>query len=317
MQKSDLVSVVITNFNRRDDLREAVQSIQGQDYQCVEIIVVDNASQDDSLNMLLDEFPNVKTIPLMENIGMDGYSVGFAQASGEFIFQMDNDSLIPTPSILGNVVKRFQEGPPNLVAVATRVEEFRVDHDNIEELRRRDTRVGPINSGAFHSGGVGFRRSLLDQVGYYNRDVFLYGSELFLGMKMLAAGYEIHFFPEILMLHKSSGVSRSGQGTYFEMRNRYWYMRRFASPAQQIRFLPAMIFHDFFYCLHKRSPAAYFRALYDGFRPLPTSLQPPLRSKHTGFVEGVERTGHSFGVRNLFLRIYSRLSRHSLRHTSQ
>ena len=72
---SPLVSVVITNFNRCDDLREALMSLKMQDYPHLEIIVVDNASQDDSRHMLMRDFPEVSVIALDENIGMDGYSV--------------------------------------------------------------------------------------------------------------------------------------------------------------------------------------------------------------------------------------------------
>lgn len=307
MSTQGLISVVITNYNRRDDLREALQSIQKQDYQNIEIIVVDNISKDGSLEMLATEFPSVQSIPLQENTGMDGYSVGFQQASGEYIFQMDNDSLIPDTTVLSEVVKRFREGPTNLACVATRVEEYHIHRDDIAELRQKDKRRGPINSGAFHSGGVAFRRSLLSHVGYYNRDVFLYVSEPFLGIKILAANYQIHFFPEILMLHKSSGVSRSAQGTYFEMRNRYWFMRCFGTLRQKAMYLPAMIFHDFFYSVYKRVPNAYILAIRDGFRPLPTSLRTPLHSQNPDFVRVVEQAGKSFTMTSLLQRVYKRL----------
>ncbi len=307
MSTQELVSVVITNYNRRDDLREALYSIQQQDYWNIEIIVVDNASRDGSLEMLATEFPSVHTIPLQENTGMDGYSIGFQRASGEYIFQMDNDSLIPDSTVLSEVVRRFQEGSENLAGIATRVEEYRADCDDIENLRQKDKRHGLINSGAFHSGGVAFRRSLLNKVGYYNRDVFLYVSELFLGMKILAAGYQIHFFPEILMLHKSSGVSRSSRGTYFEMRNRYWFMRRFGTFTQQLTYLPGMLLHDFFYSTHKRAQQAYIAAIRDGFGPLPVSLRPPLRCQHPDFIRVVEQTGKSFTIAPLLQRMHKRM----------
>src|SRR4030042_6661272 len=119
------VSVVITNYNRRDDLREALMSLRMQDYPHLEIIVVDNASQDDSRHMLARDFPEVSVIALGENIGMDGYSVGIRQARGKFIFQMDNDSLLPDAHVVSEVIKRFEEGPPDLAVVATRGEDPR------------------------------------------------------------------------------------------------------------------------------------------------------------------------------------------------
>ena len=163
-----LLTVVIVNYNRCQDLREALSSVMAQDYPSVEIIVVDNASRDASQAMMAREFPQVVVVPLAENLGMDGYSVGFRAARGQYIFQMDNDSLIPDSMVLSAVVQRFAAGPPNLAVVATRVEEYSPGSD-IDRLRHRDGRRGPIKTGGFHSGGVGFRKALLDRVGAYNR----------------------------------------------------------------------------------------------------------------------------------------------------
>ncbi len=302
------VSVVITNYNRCADLREALRSVLEQDSPASEIIVVDNASSDGSREMLAREFPQVCVIALADNIGMDGYSVGFQQACGEFVFQMDNDSLMPTKDVLTQVVQRFDETEPSLAIVATRVEEYKTT-DTIEKVRKRDTRVGPLYTGGFHSGGVGFSRNALEKMGGYNREVFLYGSELFLQMKFLAAGQAIAFFPEILMLHKSSGVARSERGLYFEIRNRYWFMRCFATEKQQRHYFPSMIIHDMVYALGKGKPFAFWRAYRDGFGALPASLT-PIHSTEKQFVAKVHEIGSDFGFASLGQRIRENLDEH-------
>jgi GT2 family glycosyltransferase len=302
----DLITVVIANYNRCHDLREALISIMHQDYPEVEIIVVDNASQDDSRAMLAREFPGVAVLALKENIGMDGYSIGFQWAQGKYIFQMDNDSLLPDTRVLTDVVRRFEEGPAKLAVVATRVEEC-LSNPDIEQLRLQDRRKGPINTAGFHSGGVGFLKAALDRVGYYNRDVFLYGSELFLQMKFLAGGYAINFFPEILMLHKSSRQARSSKGVYYEIRNRYWFLRHFATLSQQARFLPSMLVHDLVYSLFKRSPITFFRAIHDGFGPLPDSLRFKLHSQQPDFIAKINELGSQFKLSSLWRRLGSHI----------
>jgi GT2 family glycosyltransferase len=304
---TELVTVVMTNYNRCDDLRAAIKSVKEQHYPNMEIIVVDNASQDHSRTMLANEFPEVSVIALAENIGMDGYSLGFQQAKGEFIFQMDNDSLMPDANVLSEIVRRFGQGPPKLAVVATRVEEYRSGLDSIEELRRREKRLGPINTGGFHGGGVGFRRTLLDRVGYYNCDVFLYGSELFLQMKFLAAGYKVLYFPEILVLHKSSNVARSSRGIYYEVRNRYWFIRCFGSTWQKTRIIPKMLFRDFIYAIYKRDPKTVIRAVFDGLRTLPASLESPVCSTQPDFVAKIEEVGAQFGLFSLFRTIIGKI----------
>jgi GT2 family glycosyltransferase len=291
-----LVTVVIANFNRCDDLRAAIRSVKEQEYPNIEILIVDNASSDNSRTMLASEFPDVCVIALNENRGMDGYSVGFQRANGAFIFQMDNDSLMPDTTVLSEVVKCFQQGPENLAVVATRVEEYQEGLHSVFELRCRDKRQGPMNTGGFHAGGVAFRRACFDQIGYYNRDVFLYGSELFLQMKFLAAGLRIQYYPEILMLHKSSNVARSPRCLYYELRNRYWLMRYFGTGLQQLRFFPAMIIHDIVYSLHKKAMKVFLKAFRDGFGPLPESLKPPLRSLEPDFINKIWEFGEAFSV---------------------
>lgn len=290
-----LISVVVVNFNRREDLREAMLSVRRQDYPRVETLVVDNGSSDGSAEMLAEEFPEVELIAVAENLGMAGYSVGFERAAGELVFQMDNDSLIPDSRVLTEVARRFAVGPEELGIVACRVEEYRVGEDDPADLRALDDRVGPLESGGFHAGGVGFRRRHLDAVGGYHRAIFLYGSELFLQMKFLEKGYRIQYFPEILMLHKSSAVARSSAGVYFELRNRYWFMRRFARRSQQLRFLPFMLLYDLVYSLVRNRPGAFLKAVKDGFSPMPEDLGQPLRSNRPRFLRSVEEVGRRFG----------------------
>jgi GT2 family glycosyltransferase len=298
------ISVVITNFNRRDDLRQALLSVLTQRVKPEQVTVVDNASTDGSTAMLSDEFPNVQVLALSENTGMDGYTHGFQVCTGDIVFQMDNDAELPDSDVLSRVVEAFQAAPSDVAVIATRVEEYRPG-DDVGALRRRDVRSGPLADTGFHSGGVAFRRAALDEVGGYNRDVFLYGSELFLEMKLLAAGYRIVFHPEILVLHKSSGTARSTRGVYYEVRNRYWFMRSFASGRQLRRFLPAMILHDAIYGTWKIGLGAAFRALWDGFGRLPESLVVPLHSANRDFVRKVDRVGEEFRIGKLLPRIMS------------
>jgi GT2 family glycosyltransferase len=307
-----MMTVVITNYNRRDDLRRALKSVEKQDYPKMAVIVVDNSSEDDSCAMVTNEFPRVSLVALRENIGLDGYSTGFKHAKGDYLFQMDNDSIMPDAKVLTEVVKRFKDAPTNLAVIATRVEEYRHEIDFVEELRQRDKRQGPINTGGFHSGGVGFRRELLDQVGYYNRDVFLYGSELFLQMKFLAAGYQVMYYPEILMLHRSSPVARCTYGRYYEVRNRYWFLRSFAKPAQRIKFFPGMAMQDIAQMLSHGSPRIFIRAIRDGLGPLPVSLRVPLFSSRACFVAKVNELGAQYSISSLLAKMRKQIRQKKL-----
>ena len=87
-----LVTVNILSFNRKDDLRLTLQKVFEQDYQNIEVVVVDNASTDGTLEMVKNEFSSIQLIQLQKNIGIAGWNEGFKIARGEFILVLDDDS---------------------------------------------------------------------------------------------------------------------------------------------------------------------------------------------------------------------------------
>ena len=85
--ESPLVSVVIITWNRKDDVLESIQSIYEQNYQNVEIVVVDNGSTDGTADALAQGFPGVKIVALDRNTGVsEGRNLGVAAAKGDIIF---------------------------------------------------------------------------------------------------------------------------------------------------------------------------------------------------------------------------------------
>ena len=88
-------SIAILNYQRRDALRRALEAARDQRHAALEIIAVDNASTDGSAEMVRDEFPDVRLVPLPENIGAAGRNAGVAAAKGDIVFTLDNDVLLP------------------------------------------------------------------------------------------------------------------------------------------------------------------------------------------------------------------------------
>jgi GT2 family glycosyltransferase len=302
-----LVSVVIVNYNRCEDLREALESIEKQDYPNREVIVVDNQSRDGSCDMIAEYYPNVRLIKNTRNMGMAGYSVACGAANGEIIFQMDNDSLMPSADVLSRVVHSFAESPDDTAILACRVEEFDPRIQPLEAMLR-SIEMGPDQkTKGYHSGGVGFRKALMDRCGYYNEDVFLYGAELFLEIRSVAAGFSSRVAPSIMMLHKSSPVTRSTMGAYYEVRNRLWFIRSYGNFSQQLRYLPGMLLHDAIYSVHRRAFLKFLKAVRDGLGPLPPSIDLALNVAPDAVQDFVGSVGHSFSMGKLLTRTVLRL----------
>lgn len=100
------VSIIIVNYNTKELLRDCIQSIhnktQNIDY---EIIVVDNASSDGSLEMLNEDFPNILTINAGENLGFGkANNLGMSKASGKYLFLLNSDTIL-----LNNAIKDFYD----------------------------------------------------------------------------------------------------------------------------------------------------------------------------------------------------------------
>ena len=90
------LSVIILNYNVRYFLEQCILSVQkaleGIDS---EIIVVDNASSDDSCEMMMAKFPNIKLIENATNLGFPkGNNIGVAQAKGEYICILNPDTVV-------------------------------------------------------------------------------------------------------------------------------------------------------------------------------------------------------------------------------
>ena len=90
------LSVIILNYNVRYFLEQCVLSVQkaleGIDS---EIIVIDNASSDDSCEMMKTKFPQIKLIENKDNLGFPkGNNIGVAQAKGEYVCILNPDTVV-------------------------------------------------------------------------------------------------------------------------------------------------------------------------------------------------------------------------------
>lgn len=89
------VSIIIVNYNGSHHLYECLASIQEIDYQNYDVILIDNASCDNSIDFVTQNFPWVRVVPLYKNYGFAGGSnIGAGHASGELIVFLNNDTKV-------------------------------------------------------------------------------------------------------------------------------------------------------------------------------------------------------------------------------
>lgn len=225
LSRMPLVSVVIVTWNRRRDILETIKSVFDQSYSNFEIIVVDNASTDDTVTAVCQCYPSVKVIALPCNTGASGgRNPGIAAARGETIFILDSDASLARDT-LRTVVSNFQ-AEPQVGAIACKVvnaqtkeldrhagwffsEKDKVDQDK-EFLSYR-----------FSECGAAIRKQVFDEVGPFWELLFFGREGEEYGLRIWAAGYKILFCPTALIYHRvspSQSFSRP-EKEYFDLRN--------------------------------------------------------------------------------------------------
>ncbi|HEY5425339.1 MAG TPA: glycosyltransferase family 2 protein [Candidatus Tumulicola sp.] len=99
------ISFVAISYNRRDQVKSLLESVYRGDRVPDEVIVVDNASRDDTVGMLAREFPNVRVIANAENF-MGSYAVnqGIVAATSEFVYVTADDNVVD-PHCIGELAE--------------------------------------------------------------------------------------------------------------------------------------------------------------------------------------------------------------------
>ena len=177
-------SIVITTRNRKEDLRRAVASALAQSA-AVEVIVVDDASDDGTPAMVRDEFPAIR---LQESTEPRGYIVqrnrGADLARGPVIVSIDDDAAFPSPLTVAQTLREFDG--PRMGAVAIPYIDVNLSpHVNTRAPDSDRVYVTAAYVGTAHA----VRRDLFLRLGGYRESFFHFGEERDLCMRMLGAGY--------------------------------------------------------------------------------------------------------------------------------
>lgn len=234
------VSVIIVNYNSHQLTCECIRSIQAHTQDILyEIIVVDNASRDNNIIELQRAFPSVLVIGLRENIGFGrANNVGMQVAKGQYIFLLNPDTLLSDNSIL--TFFRYMNDPANAqVAVcgATLVNKMGVpamSYGNFPSFLGNFLSIGfhlfvrkyyaeNLDTGvaattdrtravAYVSGAAFFaRKKIIEQVGYFDDDFFLYFEETELCWRIGKSGYKVVYLPAVTIMHYEGGTTATFQ----------------------------------------------------------------------------------------------------------
>ena len=233
-----LVSVVVLNWNGREVVERCLQSLQGQTYQPLEIIVVDNASTDDSADLVKKRFSNVKMIVNERNLGFGGgNNVGIRASQGRYIMMLNNDTRLDPACI--EELKRSLEKDQRYGACASKIlleyEDNLIDAagivvcpDGLSIGRGRLEKGDQYDeeTDVFFASDCAclYRREMLEDIGLYDEDFFAYADETDMGWRAQLAGWKCIYNPKAVVyhFHSASTGTYSPFKAYLVGRNRIW-----------------------------------------------------------------------------------------------
>lgn len=220
------LSVVIVNWNSRDDLAECLDSMLVQTHDDLEVIVVDNGSHDGSVEMVRERYPSFKLLAEGENLGFaEGCNRGIAAASGEWVAMLNNDTVAEPrwaevlvaaasagPAELGMLqsLMLFKQRPDVVNSTGIELDRYGSGVDRGEGASRADAQQA-VEVFCCCAGAAAYRRSMLEQIkltsGYFDRQHFMYSEDLDLGWRARLAGWTARYVPDSVVLHRYHGSS--------------------------------------------------------------------------------------------------------------
>jgi len=185
-----------------------------------EVLVVDNASEDGSVEYLRKSFPSVRVIKLGKNYGFGkAANCGAKQAKGEILVFLNNDTIVDR-AWLREIVKPFIENK-RVAVCGSRVKSI----DNPEVDQYAGGFLNMLGGGLFypfhgkapsrehylvgciHGASFAIRKRVFDEVGGFDEDYFMYSDEGDLCHRVALCGYFIAYSPKSIVYHYGGGTA--------------------------------------------------------------------------------------------------------------
>jgi len=285
------VDVIVLNFNGRRFLEECLLTLHQQTYQDFEVLVVDNASSDDSVEFIQKTFPTVKVLQLSENLGFcGGNNRGISSTSADYVALLNNDTQAD-PRWLESLVSVLDHEPQVGFCASKMIRiQDRLTIDTAGDVFYTHGVGGKRGSGlsADHytvpeyvfgacAGAAIYRRAMLDEVGLFDEDFFAYDEDIDLSFRCQLYGYRCKYVPDAIVYHHVSGSfgRLSAANVRRIRRNMLEVVLKNLPTRLLVRYLPRIITYfllgDLYYTLRGYGRAVV-HARYENLRRLSITL---------------------------------------------
>lgn len=253
------VTIVIPNYNGKHFMEPCLSSLSEQTYKNFHILVVDNASSDGSIEYMEENYPDIELIKLQKNYGFSkAVNIGIQHSRTPYVILLNNDTTVDTRYV-EEMVKAIEKSP-KIFSVSSKM--IQMYHPElIDSAGDLYTLLGwgvcrgcgrPVSNYTKYdeiftacAGAAIYRRSVFDEIGYFDENHFAYLEDIDIGYRARIYGYYNMYCPTALVYHVGSGTSGSKYNSFkvkLAVRNNL-YLNYKNMPALQLvlNFIPLAI----------------------------------------------------------------------------
>lgn len=237
-----MISILIVSYNTKDLLEKNLRQLSGGDY---EIIVIDNASCDGTLEMIEQKFPHVICMPLSKNIGFGpANNKGAKRAKGDLLLLLNPDAFVKPEDVAKAAIeiKQFPHcgvlGAQLISLEGTPQPTFRKLPNLLNFLK--DEPGEDWITGAF----MLIPKKAFEDVGGFDEQFFLYYEEVDLCRRLTQKGYTLHLSKDLSIVHlegqsalKKNEQDHEVKTSFYEMDSGLKYFQKWHGPFGKAGFV--------------------------------------------------------------------------------
>lgn len=232
-----MISVIIVTWNNEDIIEECLNALSSIS-QRMEVIVVDNNSSDQTVEIIENDFPGVRLIRNDANVGFArANNLAFKVSSGEFILLLNSDAFVVSGSIdalLEFMMENSSVGiaGPQLIfpngslqrsfghfpGIARQILSLISLVSSAELVRKRVGMKFPDVACVvdyIEAACMLVRRKVIDEIGFFDEDYFFYGEDADFCFRAKKAGCEVYFVPHAKVVHLRGASSTKREGSKY------------------------------------------------------------------------------------------------------
>ena len=216
-------SIIIPNYNGANYINECIDSLKSQEYRDFEIIVVDNDSKDSSADIVEKDYPDVRLKRLDQNYGFSrAVNEGLRMSKAPFVILLNSDTKAD-PGFVGALVSAIKNDD-GIFSVASKMIQMKRPEklDGAGDLYsafgwayargKGRSSAGYTKAAKVFSacgGAAIYRRSILDEIGWFDEFHFAYLEDTDIGYRARIMGYKNIYCPGAKVYHVGSGATGS------------------------------------------------------------------------------------------------------------